>query len=252
MRIEATQNCRTAELQKTHPASFLHRFCVLSAFACLFLLSCDWLFTKDTVPPQVAMLSPADSALVNGTVTLRASAFDSTGVAKVEFLVDTSLVGTASLVGGNYELAWSSSAFTAGTWHSVYARGTDLAGNVGYSDTVHVVTSGVSEIDVLHGKFTIPAGHYVWIPFPVASGDSLVGDARVTDGTVLSDFFWCDSANFVQFQNHQTFTALDRQQNHATLSVSSLAPAAGTYDMVFDNAATAAKTVWARFSLRRH
>jgi hypothetical protein len=220
--------------------------------ALLFTLSCDILFPNDTLPPQVLMLSPLDSALVNGIVTLRASAFDSGGVSKVEFLVDTGLVGTATPVSGNYDLAWNSSVFPPGTWHSVYARGTDMAGNVGYSDTIQVVTAGAAEIDVLHGSFTIPAGNYLWLPFTVVAGDSLVGDARVTNGTVLSDFFWCDSANFTLFQAHQSFTALDRQQNLATINVASLAPAAGTYDMVFSNTTTADKTVWARFSLRRH
>jgi hypothetical protein len=230
------------------------RLAGLVGVALIFLLalSCDFLFPKDTVPPQVLMLNPLDSALVNGVVTLRASAFDSTGVSKVEFLVDTSLVGTAVLVSGNYELAWNSSVFPAGTWHLAYARGTDLAGNVGYSDTVQVVTTGVAEIDVLHAEFTVPAGNYVWLTFSVASGDSLIGDARVTNGTTLSDFFWCDSANFALFQSQQNFTALDRQQNVATVSVASLAPVAGTYDMVFGNTSTGAKTVWARFSLRRH
>jgi hypothetical protein len=222
------------------------------ALACLLVLSCDWLFTKDTAPPQVLMLSPLDSALVSGIITLRASASDSTGVSKVEFLVDTGLVGTATPTGGNYELAWNSSAFPAGSWHSVSARGTDLAGNVGYSDTVQVLTAGAAEIDVLHGELIIPANTYVWLSFVVASGDSLIGDARVTNGTPLSDFFWCDSANFALFQAQQTFTALDRQQNLAMVSVASLAPAAGTYDMVFRNTTTGPKTVWARFSLRRH
>jgi len=225
---------------------------VAFALTLLFALSCDILFPKDTLPPQVLMLSPLDSALVGGIVTLRASAFDSSGVSKVEFLIDTGVVGTATLVSGNYELAWNSASFPAGTWHSVHARGTDFASNIGYSDTVQVVVAGATEIDVLHGEFTVPAGNYVWLPFPVASGDSLVGDAWVTNGTTLSDFFWCDSANFVLFQGQQSFTALDRQQNLAVISVASLAPAAGTYDMVFRNTSTAAKTVWARFSLRRH
>jgi len=197
------------------------------------------------------MVSPQDSTFIAGTYILQAAASDSGGVDEVEFLVDDGPVGIGTIGTSVYELSWSSAALPAGTWHSLYARATDVTGNVGYSDTVRVAVTGARELDVFHGTFPVQAGHYVWLVFDGASGDSLVGDARVSGTGSLSDFFWCDSTNFVLFQNNQAFTALDRQQNLTTVSVAAAVPAAGNYSIVFNNGSTSPRTLWARFVLRR-
>lgn len=225
----------------------------IAASALLLLLAarCDWLFTNDTTPPQVSMVSPQDSTFVAGTITLKAAASDSGGINQVQFVVDGASVGTGSAGVSGYELSWSSTVLPAGTWHSLYAQATDLTGNVGYSDTVRVAVTGARELDVFHGTFKVSAGHYVWLVLDGLAGDSLVGDARVSGTGTLTDFFWCDSTNFELFRNGQGFTALDRQQNQTDVSVASAVPAPGNYSVVFNNTSTSPRTVWARFVLRR-
>ena len=50
----------------------------------------------DTQPPTVTLIAPAGGSTVAGVVTLSASATDNVGVARVDFYVNTTLVGSAS------------------------------------------------------------------------------------------------------------------------------------------------------------
>ena len=114
-----------------------------------------------------------------------------------------------------------------------------------------MAVTGARELDVFHGAFTVQAGHYVWLVFDGTTGDSVVGDARVSGTGSLTDFFWCDSTNFELFRSGQGFTALDRQQNQTGVSVAAAVPSAGNYSVVFSNGGTGPRTIWARFVLRR-
>lgn len=80
----------------------------------------------DTTPPTVNVTAPASGATVGGTVTVSASASDAVGVARVEFLVDGSVVATDSAA--PYELAWDSTTVANGA-HTLGARAFDAAGN---------------------------------------------------------------------------------------------------------------------------
>ena len=65
----------------------------------------------DRLAPEVRMLSPAPNAQVRGTVALTAWAadeVDGSGLARVEFLVDGTVVGAGTLQGGVYRASWSS------------------------------------------------------------------------------------------------------------------------------------------------
>ena len=83
---------------------------------------------SDTTAPSVTLTSPAGGATLAGTVTLTATASDNVGVSKVEFLVDSAVVGTGTLSGGTYSLAWNTTSATTGG-HTVRARASDAAGN---------------------------------------------------------------------------------------------------------------------------
>jgi hypothetical protein len=71
---------------------------------------CEWLLGLDTTPPTCQISSPADSSLVNGLVSIAATATDSIGVERVEFYVDGSLVGTDS--SSPYAGSWDASGQT--------------------------------------------------------------------------------------------------------------------------------------------
>jgi hypothetical protein len=89
----------------------------------------------DTTPPSTSITSPADGATVSGTLTVRASASDNTGVTKVEFYLDGVLRSTDATT--PYTWRWSTSSTASGT-HSLTSKAYDAAGNVGTSAAVTV------------------------------------------------------------------------------------------------------------------
>ncbi|WP_239014541.1 extracellular catalytic domain type 1 short-chain-length polyhydroxyalkanoate depolymerase [Archangium violaceum] len=112
---------------------------------------------SDTVAPSVSISSPAHGASLSGTVKVTANATDNVGIAKVEFSIDNTLVGTDTAA--PFEYVWNTAAATNGT-HTLVARASDAAGNTATSTTVSVtVTGGISD--------TTPPT--VAITFPTAS-----------------------------------------------------------------------------------
>lgn len=93
----------------------------------------------DGTAPTATITSPADGATVSGSVTVAASASDNVGVERVEFLLDGTVLGSDA--SAPYAIAWDATTATAGA-HTLQARATDLAGNVGSSAQVRVTVSG--------------------------------------------------------------------------------------------------------------
>ena len=223
----------------------------VGALVLLCGLNCRLFGPKDTTPPFVAMVTPRDSSILRGTMTLQADATDSSGIRSVEFLVDGDSVGPGVMGSDHYECEWNSTQPAANTWHTISARATDSAGNVGFSDSVRVLVTGSYEFDVSHGMFSVPAQSLVCLPMSPLGGDSLVGDAQVVGPEQISDFFWCDTTNFEFFMRGQSFTCFDRQSQVTAVHVASNVPVTGRYYLVFRNLGAAPAAVWARFVLRR-
>jgi hypothetical protein len=224
----------------------------VGALVLLFGPNCGLFRHRDTTPPLVAMVAPLDSAILLGTITLQADATDSSsGILSVEFLVDGDSVGPVVEGEDHYQCNWNSTLPAANTWHTVSARATDSAGNVGFSDSVRVLTTGSREFNVSHGMFSVPAESLICLSMSPLVGDSLVGDAQVAGPDQISDFFWCDNANFELFTRGDSFSCFDRQSQVSEVRVASNVPATGGYRLVFRNLGAAPAGVWARFVLRR-
>ncbi len=91
----------------------------------------------DTLPPTVALTAPSSEALVSGVVTVAATADDDMGVARVEFYVDGSLIGTDT--SAPYAVSWNSASVASGA-HTLTAKAYDLDERVGISAEVVVHT----------------------------------------------------------------------------------------------------------------
>ena len=81
--------------------------------------------TVDRAPPTVSILSPADGATVNGSVSVTATAADDVGVIEVKFFVDG--VERASDATAPYQFNWNTSPETNGP-HTLRAEANDGAG----------------------------------------------------------------------------------------------------------------------------
>ncbi|QSQ27694.1 M20/M25/M40 family metallo-hydrolase [Pyxidicoccus parkwayensis] len=96
---------------------------------------------SDTTPPTVALTAPTSGASVSSIVTLSATASDASGINKVEFLVDGSVVGTATA--SPYSYQWNS-ASTANGSHGISAKAYDAFGNTATTSAVTVTVSNTS------------------------------------------------------------------------------------------------------------
>jgi hypothetical protein len=92
-------------------------------------------------PPQTAITSPADGGRVtaNSTITVSATASDSSGIAQVEFLVNGSVAGTMTHSGSKYKYSWTIPS-GSGISYVLNSRATDNAGNQALSSNVSVQT----------------------------------------------------------------------------------------------------------------
>ena len=205
------------------------------------------LLGTDTTPPICQITSPADSGLVNGLVSITATATDSIGVERVEFYADGAPVGTDS--SSPYSGSWDASGQAERSWHSLSCIAYDVAQNKGYSDTVAVEIVAVGQTSVYHGELDVAAQSREAVQFDAQAGDTLAGDAQVASGGALSSFMWLDNDNYQKYVASQAYTALFHRDTFAQMSMRQTVPATGSYYIVFVNAGSAIVTCWARFVL---
>src|SRR6266508_1289648 len=82
---------------------------------------------SDTTSPSVALTEPADAVKVRGIVLLSASASDNVAVDRVEFRVNSTLIGTDYTA--PYSVSWNSASRADGS-ATITARAVDTASNV--------------------------------------------------------------------------------------------------------------------------
>ena len=128
-------------------------FVLLSSFFTLLLLAgCPG---EDLTPPQVAIIQPAEGDSIAGTTTIRARATDNTSVARVDFYVDSALVGVDTTPAGPiFEIDWSPVGLLPGTTHALRCAATDPAGN---RNTSAAVTVRISASAGTHHSGTLAA-----------------------------------------------------------------------------------------------
>jgi hypothetical protein len=97
------------------------------------------LIQVDTVPPNVAINSPANGANVHGNVKITATAADAaSGVAQVSFYADGVLIGTSK--GPSYSVTWNTNKVSKAQ-HTLTAIAQDVAGNSRTSSGVLVTVT---------------------------------------------------------------------------------------------------------------
>lgn len=92
----------------------------------------------DTTPPDVSILSPAAGAKVMGVVTISVSAFDASGIQRVEFHIDGKL--KATVYGSPYGYQWNSRSVKDGV-HTILVKAFDRAGNMGQASITVTVAN---------------------------------------------------------------------------------------------------------------
>jgi hypothetical protein len=101
--------------------------------------------TVDNAAPSTSLTAPAPNAILKGTYNVTANASDSgSGVSKVEFYVDGTLVGAPDTA-SPFSFSWNTTTATNAT-HSLTVRAYDNAGNVTTSSAVNVTVDNIAPI----------------------------------------------------------------------------------------------------------
>jgi sulfur relay (sulfurtransferase) complex TusBCD TusD component (DsrE family) len=156
-------------------------------------------------PPSVALILPRDSQsfAAGASISLSATASDAEGtIARVDFLADGVLVGTAA--SAPYNAAWSNA--SAGT-HTLVARGIDDRGanTTSTAVTIHVVSSSLTITtpvpdSTIPADFVLVTGTY---QAPPNSGVTVNGVVARNDG---QGHFFANNVPLVEGANTLTVT----------------------------------------------
>jgi hypothetical protein len=95
----------------------------------------------DETAPAVALTAPGDGSTVSGATRISADAADEVGVAKVDFLVNGTVVG--STTAAPYAATWSSASVPDGPV-TIAARASDAAGNTALSTSRTVIVDNTA------------------------------------------------------------------------------------------------------------
>lgn len=101
----------------------------------------SYVLPPDTTAPKAVMAAPLGGSTVSGLVPVTVNTSDNVGVARVDLVVNGTVVATAS--GGNASFSWDSSGVANGK-ASVSAVAYDAAGNAGNASAVSVNVSNIS------------------------------------------------------------------------------------------------------------
>jgi parallel beta-helix repeat protein len=123
-----------------------------------YRLSISWP-VDDTTNPTAVIVNPVSST-VAGTINVNASATDDTGITKVEFYIDSNLVGTDT--SSPYTYSWNTTTATNGS-HTISIKAYDTSGNTGMASVNVTVENGTvtpppttacSGVSVTPGQFS--------------------------------------------------------------------------------------------------
>jgi len=137
----------------------------------------------DSQPPTVQLTAPAEGGTVSGNVQVAASASDNTGVTKVEFFVNSTLVKTSTAAPHNYQ--WDTTASPNGTY-LVAAKAYDAAGNVSSDSYSVLVQNGDQQVPSVPGnlKATAPTYNRVNLTWSASTDNTAVTGYVVLRNTV--------------------------------------------------------------------
>lgn len=132
----------------------------------------------DSVPPAVSITSPANGQTVSGTVTISATASDSSGVAGVQFKVDGNNLGTEDN-SGPYSASLDTTTLSSGS-HIISAVARDYYNN---SATASITVYASNAVAAANGTVRINAGGP---PYTDPSGQLWNADANYSGGAIYS------------------------------------------------------------------
>jgi hypothetical protein len=142
----------------------------------------------DNTNPSVAITSPPDGATVSGTITVTATASDSSGISNVQFRLDGANLGAPDTT-APYSVSWTTTQVSNGA-HTLTAIATDSAGRPATSAAVNVTVSNGSS------GWTVPSGLVAAYTFSEGTGTTTADASGGGNTGMLSGPSWTTSGRF--------------------------------------------------------
>ena len=95
--------------------------------------------SADTYPPTVVITFPVEGSTLTEPIKVVTVTNDNVGVTEVDFFVDSLVV--AKLKSSPFNFSWNVGFWADGGSHTLYAKASDAAGNIGISQIVDVNVS---------------------------------------------------------------------------------------------------------------
>ncbi|MBE2225429.1 MAG: DUF4082 domain-containing protein, partial [Anaerolineae bacterium] len=139
----------------------------------------------DTEAPSVTITEPVASAVVSGTVTIRANASDNVAVAGVQFQVDGVNVGAEDTI-APYSINWNSLTVANGT-HQLTAIARDAVGNTATASAIPVTVNNIPDtvsptvisISPVNGQANVPVNSSISVSFSEAMDSATINGTTV-------------------------------------------------------------------------
>jgi formylglycine-generating enzyme required for sulfatase activity len=157
-------------------------------------------------PATVSIVTPWNNTTREGVVDVKVDAVDLEGISSVEVFAGNKLIGKASTE--PYEFHWDMSSLSNGTATKIYARVTDLQGEVSDSESVTVTkgkttTPVVNLISPVSGTVTVKQGETVTFKGSATDADTALAASSLTWSSNLQGEI---QPNFVLLQTADNFT----------------------------------------------
>jgi len=148
------------------------------------LLANAGILPADTIPPTVSIASPANGAVVSGSVTVSAQAGDNRGVVGVQFQVDGVNLGSEDTT-APYSATWNSASAAPGS-HMLRAVARDAAGNIVTAEvTVTVVDGTAPSVTVTSPAAGSTVSGAVTIQASASDNDGVAGVTFYRNGVAI-------------------------------------------------------------------
>lgn len=188
VQLALTQGSHTFRLIGNAPNVKVDRILAVSDLSCTptdFGDNCNT--PADTAAPAVALTTPTEGRTVSGATTLSATATDNTGVTKVEFYDNSSLITSVST--SPYTASWDTTKVASGT-HTLTAKAYDAAGNIGSDSNQVTVQNGDNQAPTVPTGLAASAPAYNKVVLSWKASTDTVGVTGYTiirDGVPLAD-----------------------------------------------------------------
>ena len=125
----------------------LNSIIILIIMGIIVITSCVEFALPDTTKPTVYIITPIDGDTLSNLTTISINIEDASEILKVDIFIDRHLIATIEEEPWDYD--WQSSRYSDGLIHNINVEATDVAENIGVSETISVIIPEIFSGDLV-------------------------------------------------------------------------------------------------------